>query len=123
MAVFEIRDWPVKGRLCGKPLTLAMTAMLSCPDSPLLSHIVGKLPFTQPVNQRQLARASNSSLYGWNVVGSGPAAFGQEIAKAAVSNPPTTTSVQTVEGATGSVAGIRTKPCCFNPRPREGATR
>jgi len=32
----------------------AMSALLSCPDGPLLSHIVGKLTFVQHVNQRQL---------------------------------------------------------------------
>ena len=61
-----------------------MPAMLSCPDSPFLSHMVGGLPFGQSMNQRRLTAAGNCCLYVWNVVESGQA--GVE-GKKAVSSP------------------------------------
>lgn len=47
-----------------------MTAMLSCPDSPLLSYLFGKLPFVHSMNERQLTTARNCGLNDWDVVGS-----------------------------------------------------
>jgi hypothetical protein len=66
------------------PALAVMSALLSCPDSPVLSHIVGKLTFIKLMSERQLTGVGTCFLNYRNVVVSGLAAFGRKKPKADV---------------------------------------
>ena len=67
------------------PALSETSASGSCPESPLLSHIVGKRSFVHTMNKRQVTMMGDCILYVRNVVESGHPALQQNAADFLVS--------------------------------------